>query len=56
MTHSNPKVAYEVFKRIIQPKELVTIDGGHLGLLYYPGELFDKSSKAQIDFLNKYFK
>ena len=54
MVHSNPDVAYEVFKRINQPKELVDINGGHFGLLYYPGELFNKSSKAQIDFLKKY--
>ncbi|NNJ55097.1 MAG: alpha/beta fold hydrolase [Bacteroidia bacterium] len=56
MEYSNDKVTLEVFKRITQPKEWVDIDGGHFGLLYYPSELFDKSSKAQIEFLNKYLK
>jgi len=41
---------------IEQPKELIEIDGGHFGLLYYPSALFDKSSKTQINFLKKYLK
>ena len=56
MPHIKPEVAYQVYKRINQPKELLDIDGGHFGLLYYPSVLFDKSSKAQINFLNKYLK
>ena len=34
-----------------QPKELVELDGGHFGLLYYPGELFNQASAVQTDFL-----
>jgi hypothetical protein len=30
------------------------VEGGHFGLLYYPGELFNKASKAQCDFLRRY--
>jgi cephalosporin-C deacetylase-like acetyl esterase len=56
MDGANPEVTYKIFKMIKQPKELVDIDGGHFGLLHYPSALFDKSSKAQIDFLNKYLK
>ena len=56
MNGANPKVTQYVYNNITQPKEWVDIDGGHFGLLYYPSELFDKSSKAQIDFLNKYLK
>lgn len=56
MEYSNDKVTLEVYKRITKPKEWVDIDGGHFGLLYYPSEVFNKSSKAQIDFLNKYLK
>ena len=56
MEYSNDKVTAAVYNRIRQPKEWVAIDGGHFGLLHYPSELFDKSSKAQIDFLNKYLK
>lgn len=56
MNGANTKVTAHVYKTITQPKEWVDIDGGHFGLLYYPSPLFDKSSKAQIDFLNEYLK
>ena len=56
MDGANPEVTLEIYKRVKQPKEWVDIDGGHFGLLHYPSALFDKSSKAQIDFLNKYLK
>ena len=56
MEGASNKVTNEVFKMIKQPKELVEIDGGHFGLLHYPSSIFDKSSKAQIDFLSKYLK
>jgi len=54
MNGANPKVTEYVYNNITKPKEWVDIDGGHFGLLYYPSSLFDKSSKAQIDFLMKY--
>jgi len=56
MNGANPKVTQYVYNNITQPKEWIDIDGGHFGLLYYPSPIFDKSSKAQIDFLNKYLK
>ena len=56
MEGANPEVTYAIYKKIKQPKEWVNIDGGHFGLLHYPSVLFDKSSKAQIAFLNKYLK
>ncbi len=56
MNGANPQVTNYVYNNITQPKEWVDIDGGHFGLLYYPSPLFDKSSKAQIDFLMKYLK
>ena len=56
MNGANPQVTKYVYDHIDQPKEWVDIDGGHFGLLYYPSELFDKSSKAQIEFLIKYLK
>jgi len=56
MNGANPQVTKYVYDHINQPKEWVDIDGGHFGLLYYPSELFDKSSKAQIEFLIKYLK
>lgn len=51
---ANPIITCEVFNMINQPKELVDIDGGHFGLLHYPSPIFDKSSKAQIDFLKRH--
>ena len=56
MKGANPEISYEIFDMIKQPKELIDIDGGHFGLLYYPSALFDKSSKAQINFLKKYLR
>lgn len=55
MDGASNEVTNEVFKMIEKPKELVEIDGGHFGLLQYPSSIFDKSSQAQIDFLNKHF-
>ncbi len=56
MNGADPEVTEHVYNDIDQPKEWVDIDGGHFGLLYYPSEMFEKSSRAQIDFLNRYFK
>ena len=56
MDGANPEVTLAIYKNITQPKEWVDIDGGHFGLLHYPSVLFDKSSNAQIAFLNKYLK
>ena len=53
MNGANPKVTRAVYNTITQPKEWVDIDGGHFGLLYYPSELFEKSSNVQIDFLKR---
>lgn len=54
MEGANSQISYEIFEKIQQPKELVLIDGGHFGLLHYPSTLFNKSSTAQIEFLNNY--
>lgn len=56
MEGASNEVANEIFKMIEKPKKIVEIDGGHFGLLHYPSSIFDKSSQAQIDFLNKHFK
>ncbi len=44
-------VTRAVFERLPGPKELLEIDGGHFGLLEYPGALFDQASRAQVAFL-----
>ncbi len=56
MPAANSTVSRMVYDEITSQKELVEIDGGHFGLLYYPGELFDKVSKAQCDFLQKHLQ
>jgi hypothetical protein len=42
------RMAHEVAKG---PKELVEIEGGHFGLLYFPSVLFDEASQVQREFL-----
>ena len=56
MQGASPEVTSRVFKSIKQPKEWVDISGGHFGLLYYPSQLFDKASTAQINFLERYLQ
>lgn len=55
MNGANTMVTKHVYSTITQPKKWVDIDGGHFGLLYYPSTLFEQSSKAQIDFIKRYF-
>ena len=54
MVHANYKVAQEAFKNFSGPKEWYDIAGGHFGLLYYPGKLFDEGSQIQTRFLQKW--
>ena len=42
------RLAYDL---VPGPKELLEVDGGHFGLLYHPGALFDLASRAERDFL-----
>lgn len=51
MPHCNYDVSRATFDLIPGRKEWGEIDGGHFGLLYYPGELFDQATSAQRDFL-----
>lgn len=52
---ASPTIARQVFAAAPGPKELLEIEGGHFGLLRYPGRLFDQASKAQVDFLVRAF-
>lgn len=54
MEGADPEVTKQVFKRIQGIKEWVDISGGHFGLLYHPSLLFEKSLRAQINFLNRH--
>ena len=51
MPGANSDVSRFVYSQITSEKKLIEMDGGHFGLLYYPGALFEKTSKAQRDFL-----
>jgi hypothetical protein len=51
MPHANPDVSRAAFEAVPATKHLIEIDGGHFGLLYFPSDLFDTSSRAQRDFL-----
>ena len=55
MPGAEPHVARAAFDAAPEPKTLLRIDGGHLGLLYEPGALFDHVSAAQADFLVRHF-
>jgi pimeloyl-ACP methyl ester carboxylesterase len=55
MPGANSQVSRYVYECIPGPKNLLEVDGGHFGLLYYPGELFDQVSRAQRDFLLQQF-
>ena len=51
MAHCNYAVTRATFDLLRCRKQWAEIDGGHFGLLYYPGELFDQATSAQRDFL-----
>lgn len=51
MPGASALVARFAFDLVPGPKELLEVDGGHFGLLYHPGALFDLASHAESDFL-----
>lgn len=55
MVHCNPDVQRVVFAEIAGPKQFHEIDGGHFGLLWHPGALFDQAVGRQTDFLKGVF-
>ncbi len=54
MIHCNPDVQKAVFDQIESPKSFYEIAGGHFGLLWHPGKLFDEAVEYQINFLQCY--
>ena len=50
---ANPDVSRAVFQLLAGPKALVEISGGHFGLLWHPGDLFDQAVANQIAFLRE---
>lgn len=53
MIHCNPAVQRAVFDAIPASKEFCEIDGGHFGLLWHPGALFDEAAGVQAAFLKR---
>jgi pimeloyl-ACP methyl ester carboxylesterase len=54
MVHCNYAVAKQAYQLIPGPKEWYDIAGGHFGLLYYPGELFDEATRVQTEFFTRW--
>lgn len=54
MPGANAAISRLAFGRAAGPKELLEIGGGHFGLLYHPGDLFDRASRAERDFLARH--
>jgi len=50
MPGANSDVARYAFSLAPEPKQLVEIDGGHFGLVYYPSTVFDEASSTQVNF------
>ncbi len=53
MPGANSDISQIVFERAAGPKEMVAIEGGHFGLLYHPGPIFDSASGKQRVWLEK---
>jgi hypothetical protein len=51
MVGSDPVVARAAIEAAPARTEVLEIDGGHFGLLWHPGEQFDRAVHAQRDFL-----
>ena len=54
MPGANPVVARGAFDAASGPKERLDLQGGHFGLLYHPGVIFDQVSAAQAEFLTRH--
>lgn len=54
MIHANPQVTREAFELLPGEKDWYDLDGGHFGLLYHPGALFDEASRYQADYLARH--
>ncbi|HEX9890272.1 MAG TPA: alpha/beta fold hydrolase [Nitriliruptorales bacterium] len=54
MARANYGVARLAYQLMPQPKQWYDIAGGHFGLLYHPGPLFDEASTAQTEFLQRW--
>lgn len=56
MPGSTSSVARQAFARLPGPKEMNELEGGHFGLLYHPGSVFDHSVAIQTRFLSSWLR
>jgi len=56
MPGASTAVSRLAFDLVPGPKELVEVDGGHFGILYHPGALFDLASRVERDFLLRHLR
>jgi alpha-beta hydrolase superfamily lysophospholipase len=54
MVHANYSVSRQAYELLSCPKQWYDIAGGHFGLLYYPGELYEEATRVQTQFLQKW--
>ena len=54
MVGANPEVSRQAFDLLPGEKDWYDIDGGHFGLLYHPGDLFDEASTVQAAYLTRH--
>ena len=54
MPGAEEAVSRLAFNRAAGPKELYEVDGGHFGLLYAPGPIFEEVSRRQREFLERH--
>lgn len=54
MEHANYDVSRQAFELIPVLKQWHDIAGGHFGLLYHPGPLFDEAAGIQTAFLEQW--
>ena len=54
MVHANYSVSRQTYELLSGPKQWYDIAGGHFGLLYYPGELYEEATRVQTQFLQKW--
>lgn len=53
MPGADPAVARRAYDRAGGAKERVAVEGGHFGLVYWPGEVFAASAAVQREFLTR---
>lgn len=54
MRHADYGVTRTAYELMPEPKEWYDIAGGHFGLLYHPGPLFDEATGIQSEFLTRW--